>query len=77
MKTKEFFLCQNCGNVEKSKIFTSNFQIVTQSQELGIRIIESCVLPNLRQNDNYIECQWCFKKLQYDTAIGIGKKYIQ
>lgn len=40
-------------------------------------IDESNVMPNLRGYDNYIECQMCFKKLEYDLAIDIGKKYLQ
>ena len=77
MRTREFIVCPNCSNVEKFKVFTSSFQIVSQLPELGMRIIESGVLPNLRQTDNYIECQVCLKKSEYDTAIDIGKRYIK
>ena len=49
-----FFICQNCGNAKKFKVFIGNFQVIEQSPELGIRINESSVLPNLRQNDNYV-----------------------
>ncbi|MDN3511101.1 MAG: hypothetical protein QY310_11350 [Candidatus Jettenia sp. CY-1] len=77
MRTNKFFVCPNCGNIKKFKVFTSNFQIVTQSPELGIRMNESGVLPNLRQADNYIECQLCFKKSEYDAAVNLGEKYIK
>ncbi|HHT9114595.1 MAG: hypothetical protein HZA47_04275 [Planctomycetes bacterium] len=72
-----FFVCPNCGNVKNFRAFTSNFQVVKQSPEMGIRIDESDVMPSLREDDNYIECQMCFKKLEYDLAIDIGKKYLQ
>ncbi|MBI2471444.1 MAG: hypothetical protein HYV59_09415 [Planctomycetes bacterium] len=72
-----FFVCPNCGNDKEFKIFTSSFQVIRQSPELGKRVVESDVLPSLRQNDNYIECQLCFKKYEYDNAAAIGKKYIQ
>ena len=42
-----------------------------------MRIDESDAMPSLRENDNYIECQTCFNKLEYGIAIDIGKKYIQ
>jgi len=63
--------------VKKFKVFMSNFQIVEQSPERGVRIGESGVLPSLRQNDNYVECQSCFKKSDYDAVVDIGKKYMQ
>ncbi len=77
MKTNKFFVCPNCGNVKKFKVFTSNFQIIIQSPELGIRMDESGVLPNLKQIDNYVECQLCFKKSEYDKAIDLGEKYVK
>jgi len=77
MLTNTFFICPKCGNVEKFRVFTSNVQVISQSSELKIRIDESNVMPNLRGYDNYIECQMCFKKLEYDLAIDIGKKYLQ
>ena len=77
MLTNTFFICPKCGNVEKFRIFTSSVQVVSQSSELKMRIEESNVMPNLRGYDNYIECQICFKKLEYDLAIDIGKKYLQ
>ena len=77
MFTNTFFVCSNCGNIKKFRIFTSNFQVINQSQEMGMRIDESDVMPNLRENDNYIECQTCFNKLEYGMAMDIGKKYIQ
>ena len=77
MLTNTFFICPKCGNVEKFRVFTSNVQVISQSSELKMRIDESNVMPNLRGYDNYIECQMCSKKLEYDLAIGIGKKYLQ
>lgn len=77
MRTDKFFVCPYCGNVEKFKIFTSNFQVVKQSQEMGICIDKSGVLPNLRQNDNYVECQQCFKKSDYEEAVDRGRKFIE
>ena len=77
MLTSTFFICPKCGNVEKFRVFTSNVKFISQSSELKMRIEEINVMPNLRGYDNYIECQMCFKKLEYDLAIDIGKKYIQ
>ena len=77
MITKTFFVCSNCGNDKEFKIFTSNFQVIKQSPELGIRTEESGVLPSLRQKDNHIECQLCSQRFEYDDAAAIGKKYIQ
>ena len=77
MITKTFFVCPKCGNNKEFKIFTSNFQVVKQSPELGIRTEESGALPSLRQNDNYIECPLCFERFEYDNASAMGKKYIQ
>ncbi len=77
MLTNTFFICPKCGNVEKFRVFTSNVQVISQSSELKTRIEESNVMPNLRGYDNYIECQMCFKKLEYDLAIDIGKNYLQ
>ncbi len=77
MLASTFFVCPNCGNVKNFRVFTSNFQVVKQSPEMGIRIDESDVMPSLREDDNYIECQMCFKKLEYDLAGDIGKKYLR
>lgn len=77
MKTNKFFVCSNCGNIEKFKVFTSSFQVVKQSPVMGVRVAETGILPNLRQSDNYIECQVCFKKSAYDTALDLGQKYIK
>ncbi|MEP9410842.1 MAG: hypothetical protein HRF42_05460 [Candidatus Brocadia sp.] len=77
MMMNTFFVCTNCGNDKEFKIFTSNFRIVKQSPELGIRTDESDILPNLRQKDNYIECQLCLQRFEYENAATIGKKYIQ
>lgn len=77
MMTKKFFVCPHCGNNKEFKIFTSNFQVVRQSPELGIRTEESGALPSLRQNDNYIECPHCFQRFDYDNAATAGKKYNQ
>ncbi|GAN34294.1 Fe-S-cluster redox protein [Candidatus Brocadia sinica JPN1] len=51
--------------------------MIEQSQETGVRIHESSILPNLRQSDNYIECQPCSQRYEYDDALNIGKKHIQ
>ena len=75
MMLNTFFVCPECGNAEKFKVFTGNFQIVRQSAE-GVRIYESGVMPNLRENDNYIECQLCSKRSEYYLAADIGKNYI-
>ena len=72
-----YFVCPNCGNDKKFKIFTSSFQVVRQAPELGKRVDESDILPNLRQNDNYIECHLCFQRFEYENAATTGKKYIQ
>lgn len=61
MITKTFFECANCGNKETFVIFTSSFRFVKQSPEFGIRL-ESGILPNLREKDNYVECQLCSHK---------------
>lgn len=74
---KTFFVCPNCGNTMEFKIFTRNFQIIKQSPELGIRTEASSSLPSLRQDDNYIECQSCFQRFEYDDAAALGKKYLQ
>lgn len=72
-----FFVCPHCGNDKEFKVFTSCFQVVKQSPELGKRIAESGFLPNLKQNDNYIECQLCLKRYEYESASDAGKKYAQ
>ena len=77
MQTSAFFVCPDCGNVKKFRIFTSNYQVVNQSPEIGTRIDESSAMPSLREDNNYVECPVCFKKLEYDTAVDIGKKYLQ
>lgn len=77
MMMNTYFLCPNGGNDKKFKIFTSNFRVIKQSPELGIRTDESDSLPNLQQKDNYIECQLCFQRFEYESAATIGTKYIQ
>ena len=52
MLTHTFFICPNCGNVKNFRIFTSNFQVVKQSPEMGIRVEESGIMPSLREDDN-------------------------
>ena len=59
------------------KIFTGSFQAIRQSPESGARTEASGMLPNLRQKDNYVECQLCLKSFDYDNAAIIGKNYIQ
>ncbi|MCF6158731.1 MAG: hypothetical protein E3K32_09205 [wastewater metagenome] len=77
MITNTFFVCPACGNDKKFKVFMSNFQIIKQSPELGKRTDESSILPNLHQKDNYVECQFCFKIYEYDSALIIGKRYLR
>ena len=72
-----FFVCPECGNDKDFKIFTSNFQSIRQSPELGVRTDVSGALPNLRQHDNYIECVSCFKRYEYNEAMTNGRRYIQ
>lgn len=72
-----FFVCPKCGNDKEFNIFTSSFQAIKQSPELGKRVDESDILPSLRQNDTHIECKCCFQKIEYDSAATIGKRYIQ
>lgn len=72
-----FFVCPRCGNDKEFHIFTSNFQAIKQSPELGKRVDESDALPSLRKNDTYIECKRCFQRIEYDSAAATGKKYIQ
>ncbi len=77
MRMSTFFLCPNCGNDKEFKIFTGSFQAIRQSPESGARTEASGMLPNLRQKDNYVECQLCLKSFDYDSAAIIGKSYIQ
>lgn len=77
MQTNTFFICPNCGNDKEFKIFMSNFRVIKQSMEPEMRVEESDVLPNLRKNDNYVECKLCLHRLEYDNAVVIGKKYAQ
>ena len=77
MRMSTFFLCPNCGNDKEFKIFTGSFQAIRQSPESGARTEASGMLPNLRQKDNYVECQLCLKSFDYDSAAIIGKNYIQ
>lgn len=72
-----FFICSHCGNNREFKVISSNFKVIKQSPELGIRTDESDPLPNLRKEDNYIECLVCLQRFEYDTAATIGKRYIQ
>lgn len=72
-----FPVCPNCGNDKEFKIFTDSFQAIRQSPESGARTESSGMLPNLRQKDNYVECQLCLKSFDYDSAAIIGKNYIQ
>ena len=76
MIANKFFACSQCGNKKKFRVFTSSFRTIEQSPELGIRI-ESGVLPNLRENDNYVECQLCSQRFDCDTAKAIRKAYTE
>lgn len=77
MITSSFFVCPNCGNDKEFKIFTGSFQAIRQTPESGGQTEVSDMLPNLRQKDNYVECQLCLKSFEYDSAAIIGKRYIQ
>jgi len=77
MLMSTFFVCPNCGNDKEFKIFTGSFRAIRQSPESGARTEASGMLPNLRQKDNYVECQLCLKSFEYDSAAIIGKNYIQ
>lgn len=72
-----FFICPKCGNDKEFKIFTTNYQDIRQSSDLGMRVDESDFLPSLRQGDTHIECKCCFQKIEYDNAATIGKRYIR
>ncbi len=74
MVANTFFACSQCGNKKKFRVFTSSFRTIEQSPELGVRV-ESGILPNLRENDNYVECMLCSQKLDCDTAATIGKNF--
>ena len=76
MKAQEFFVCPHCGNTKVFKVFSSNFQVIVQSLETGMRIDESGTLPSLRKADNFIECSSCFQKLDYDAAAYLGHKFV-
>lgn len=77
MVINTFFVCPNCGNDKKFRLFTSSFRDIKQSPELGMRIEEGDFLPNLRKTDTYVECKFCFQRFEYDNAVALGKKYIQ
>lgn len=75
--TNTFFICPHCGNNREFTVFTSHFKVIRQSPELGIRTEQSDPLPNLRKQDNYIECLKCSQRFEYDSAVAIGKRYLQ
>ena len=75
--TNTFFICPHCGNNREFSVFTSHFRVISQSPEVGIRTEESDPLPNLRKEDNYIECQKWSQRFEYDSAVAIGKRYLQ
>ncbi len=75
--TNTFFICPHCGNNSEFIVITSHFRVIRQSPEVGIRTDESESLPNLRKEDNYIECQKCSQRFEYDSAVAIGKRYLQ
>ena len=72
---QEFFICPYCGNVKTFRVFTSSFQDVVQSPELGTPIDQSSVLPSLRPSDNVVECQVCLKRMEYGVSRHFGKIY--
>ena len=75
--TNTFFICPHCGNTSKFIVVASHFRIINQSMEAGIRTEQSDPLPNLRKHDNYIECPKCSQRFEYDSAVTIGKRYLQ
>ena len=75
--TNTFFICPHCGNNREFSVFTSHFRVISQSPEVGIRTEERDPLPNLRKEDNYIECQKWSQRFEYDSAVAIGKRYLQ
>lgn len=77
MSISTFFGCPNCGNTRKFKIFVSTFQVIEQSPRNKARTNKSGVLPNLRTNDNYVECQYCLRITDYDKAVSTGKKHLE
>ncbi len=66
MMAKKIFSCSQCGNKKKFRVFTSSFRTIEQFPELGVRI-ESGVLPNLREKDNYLECLVCSQRSDCDN----------
>jgi hypothetical protein len=59
------------------KIFTTNYQDIRQTSDLGMSVDESNFLPSLRQGYTRIECKRCFQKIEYDSAVTIGERDIQ
>ena len=53
------------------------FEILNSPPELGMRVEESDVLPNLRETDTYVECKFCSQRFECDSAAAVGKKYIK
>ncbi len=56
------------------KIFTTNYQDIRQSSDLGMRVDESDYLPSLRQDGTHTECKCCFQKIEYYSAATTGEK---
>lgn len=72
-----FFVCPHCGNNREFRVFTGSYRVIRQFLELGIQTEQSDPLPNLRKQDNYIECQKCSQRFEYDSAVAVGKRYLQ
>ncbi|MDR4508319.1 MAG: hypothetical protein MRJ65_08815 [Candidatus Brocadiaceae bacterium] len=76
MIAKTFFVCPNCGNAHKFKLFNTSFQVIKQSPKKGKRTDETGFLPSLRDKDNYIECQQCLREFAYDRGVDAGKNAV-
>lgn len=76
MIANTFFACSKCGNKKKFRVFTSSFRAIEQSPEPG-GYKESGALPNLRENDNYVECQLCSQRLDCKSALPPGKTLVR
>lgn len=77
MTINTFFVCPHCGNDKEFRIFTSSLREIKQSLELGMRVEESDVIPNLRTVYAYVECRFCLHRFGYgyDSVADVGKKY--
>lgn len=68
-----FFVCPKCGNDKEFHIFTSSFQAIRQSPELGRRVNESDVLPICDTTIRILNVSVVFKELS-TTALHLRVK---